>query len=111
MVSVDVAGDERRHADRLRKVTQRRVAVGITTFVRPLQLDEEPVPAEGPGQPGGGIRIADGQPAPCAAGEADQPVAELFQQRLVERRVGRWLRLLSWCPRVRVCGGEKPTEV
>ena len=45
------------------------------------------------------------------AGEADEPVVELLEQSLVERRIRRRLRLLSLRPRVRVRSGNQAAEV
>ena len=111
MVCVDVARDERRRTDRLCELAQRRVAVRVAAFVGPLQLDEEAVASECAGQSRSGVRIADGETVPRAARQADQPFVELLQQRLVERRVGRRLRLPSRLARVRVGGGEETAEV
>ena len=48
---------------------------------------------------------------PCAAGEADEPVVQLFQQTLVERRVRRRLRFFPWQTRIGVRRCEQPAEV
>ena len=84
VVRVDVAGRDRPHAERRGEVAQRRVASRVPAQVRPLELDVEALPAERAGEPGGGVRVADSEPAAGAAGEADEPVGVLLEQGEVE---------------------------
>ena len=86
MVRVDVAGRDRADAERLRERAQRGVPAGVPALVRPLELDEEAVAAEGAGEVGGGVRVADGEPVARAAGEADEALALLGEQRSGSRR-------------------------
>ena len=58
----------------------------VAALVRALELDEEPLPAEGARQRGGAVRVATPEPVPRAAGEADEPLIQLGEQRGVERR-------------------------
>ena len=86
VVRVRVAGRNRLDAERVRQVAQSRVPAGVPALVGTLELDEEPVAAEGMRQAGGRVRIADGRALPRAAGEADEPLVQFLQQPLVERR-------------------------
>src|SRR5919197_3317793 len=111
MVRVHVAGDERRYADRLGEVAQDDVAAHVAALVRTLQLDEEAVATECLCEVRGGVRVANGEAVPCAAGEADEALVQLLEQRLVERRLRRGLGFFSGRPCVRVRGGEEAAEV
>src|SRR5690349_9296571 len=111
MVRMDVARHERRHAERLGEVAQGGVAARVATFVRALELDEEAVSAERARESGGAVGIAHGKTVTRAARETEEAFVQLFQQRLVERRVGGWLRLLSGWTRVRVRRGEQAAEI
>ncbi len=86
VVRVRVAGGDRRDTERRRKLAERGIAPRVAALVRPLQLDEEVVPAEDPGEPRRRVRVADGEPVPRAAGKADEPLVQLLEQRRVERR-------------------------
>ena len=86
-VRVHVAGGDGLHAERLRQVAQRRVATSVAALVRALELDEEAVAAERGGEPGGGVRIADGQAVAGAARETDEPVVALRESRQRQRRL------------------------
>ena len=109
-VCVRVAGGDRCDTDCLGEVAQRCVPPHVAAFVRPLQLDEEPVSAERLREPRGGVRVANGEAVPCAAGEAHESFVQLLQQRLVERRRHR-LRLASGRTCVLVRRGQQPAEV
>ena len=50
---------------------------GVATLVRPLELDEEPVATERPGETGGGVRVAMPETVARAAGEADKTLVVL----------------------------------
>ncbi len=79
MVRVDVAGGDRRNAERLSELAQDRVPACVAALVRPLKLDEEAIAAEGTGQTRGRIWIANGEPVPRAAGEANEPFVQLLE--------------------------------
>src|SRR6266540_5038335 len=104
MMGMDVAGDDRPHAERGGEIAQQRVPGPVASFVRTLKLDEEAVAAEGSREPRGGVRIAHGESVARAAGQADEPIVQLLQQLLVERRIGRRLAFLSRRARVRMYG-------
>src|SRR5207248_5756188 len=70
---------------------------------------EEAVAPERPRERGGRIRVADGEPVACAAGEADEPFVPLLEEAPVEARRQRLAALLR--PRVRVRRREQPAEV
>ena len=109
-VRVRIAGRNRRDAERLGEIAQRRVASHVAALVWTLQLDEEAVAAESLREPRGGVGIADREPVARAAGEADEPFVQLLEQRLLEcRRHG--LRLAPGRPRVLVRGREQTAEV
>ena len=91
IMRVRVSRDDGVDAERLGEVAQRCVATHVPTLVGPLELDEEPVAAEGVREPRRRVRIAHGEPVPRAAGEADEPVVQLLELRLVE--AGRHARL------------------
>src|ERR1022692_989634 len=90
-------------------MAQRGVAARVAALVRTLQLDEEVVAAEDSGEPRRRVRVADGEPVPGAAGEADEPLVQLLEQRRVERGRQRLATLLR--TRSRMCRGEEPAEV
>ena len=75
MVRVHVAGGDRADAEGLRERPERGVPASVAPLVGSLELDEEAVAAEGAGEAGGRVRIADGEPVPRAAGEADEALA------------------------------------
>ena len=106
---VRVAGDERRHAQRRREIAQRGVAPRVAALVRTLQLDEEVLASEDIGEPRRRVRVANGEPVPRAAGETDEPVVQLLEQRRLERRRQRLASLLR--PRPRMRRREQPAEV
>jgi hypothetical protein len=101
-VGVRVPGHDRAQAERLRELAEGRVAAGVAARERPLQLDEEPLRPERPCQAGRTVRVAHCEPHPRAAGEADEPLVALLEERLVEPR-------LEAAPGVR--GGQEPAEV
>src|SRR5512133_4186599 len=92
MVRMDITGDDRPDAKRLGKIAQACIATRVATLVRTLELDEEALAAECVGQSRGSIRVAHRESVPRAAGEADEPVIQLFEQALVQcgicRRLG-----------------------
>jgi hypothetical protein len=107
-VRVGVPGRDGRDAERLREVAQRRVAAGVAALVRALQLDVEAA-LEGARERGGGVGVADGEPVPGAAGQADEPLVPLVEEREVKCRRQRRLHRLR--ARVRVRRGQQPAEV
>ena len=108
MVCVDVAGDDRRCAEVLGEVAQEPVPVRVTALERALELDEEAV-SEGACELHRRIRIAHAEPVARAAGEADEPVVRLSEERGIERRRQRVGSLLR--PGVRMCRRQQPAEV
>src|SRR5216117_3569407 len=111
MVCMDVASDDRRDAQRLGEIAQARVATCVTALVRPLELDEEAVRAESPREASGAVRVAHREAVPRAARETDEPVAQLFEQTLVEGGVRGRLRFFPWETRIGVCRRDQPAEV
>jgi hypothetical protein len=111
VVRVDVARRDRRHPQGRGEVPQGAVPGRVAPLVRALELDVEPVGAEGAREPGRRVGVADREPVACAAGEADEAVAQLLDERLVdggvEGRVG--LAALGPCTRMRC--GQQPAEV
>jgi hypothetical protein len=99
---MDVAGRDRPHAEVGREVPEGRVPACVPACVRALELHEEAVPAEGPRQARGRVRIANGEPAAGAAGEADEALVQPGQQFRVEPRVQ---------PLSCVSLGQEPAEV
>ncbi len=109
VVRVDVAGRDRRHAERLGEVAERRVPAGVAALERPLELDVEAVAAERPREARGRVRVADGEPVAGAAGQADEAGVALLQHGQVEPRGERLGALLRTGLRVR--RGQQPAEV
>ena len=107
-VRVHVAGHDRLDPERPGQVAERGVPSRVAALVRALQLDVEAVTAERRREPGGTVRVADGEAVTGAAGQADEPLVQLDEELRVERRREE-LRLLRPCPRVR--GGDQPAEV
>ena len=67
------------------EVAQVRVAARVAALVRALQLDVEAVASEGAREPCRRVRVADREPVARTAGEADESLVQLLEQRLVER--------------------------
>ena len=76
MVGVDVAGRDRRDAERRRELGERGVPAGVAALVGPLELDVERA-GERLREPRGAVRVGDGEPVARAAGEADEPLGVL----------------------------------
>ena len=108
-VRVRVAGRDRRHAERLGEVAQRGVAARVAALVRALELDVE---AAGPNaRRAAAARSGRGRRARArAAGEADEPLVQLLEAALLERR-RQQLVLAPGRPRARVRRGQQPAEV
>ena len=77
-----------------------RVAARVAALVRALQLDEEAVAAERVREPRRRVRVAHREPVARAAGEADEPVVALLEQR---RRRAR-----AAAARLAACGARVP---
>src|SRR5215210_2471541 len=90
------------------EVSEKGVAARVAALERPLQLDVEALRAEDAGECGGGVRVADAEAVPGAAGEADEALVQLAEQGRVER--GRRQHSLLR-PRVGMCGGQQAAEV
>ncbi len=71
VVGMDVAGADGRDAECGGKLLERGVAAGIAALVWALELDVERA-RECLREPGGGVRVGDGEPVAGAAGEADE---------------------------------------
>ena len=102
MVRMHVAGGDRADSQGFRERPERGVPARVAPLVRPLELDEEAVAAEGGGEPGGRVRVADGEPVARAAGKADEALVLLGEKRGIEARVQ---------PLVAVRGGEEAAQV
>ena len=110
VVRMDVTGRDRLHAEVGGEVAQASRPPDVAPLVRALQLDEEALPAERPREPRRAVRVEQPQPLAHAAGEADEPVVPLLEQREVERgrqQVGLAARQAG----SRVGRGEQPAEV
>ena len=108
MVRVGVAGDDSLDAGVHGEIAQERVATRVAALERPLQLDVEALAPERARELGCGVRVADAEPVARAAGEADEAVVQLREQRRVER--GRQ-QLTFLRAGVSVRGGEEAAEV
>ena len=87
VVRVDVAGGDGADAEGLGQVAEGGVPACVAALVRALELDVEAVAAERVGEAGGGVRVADGEPVPRAAGEADEALSLLGEPGRVEPRI------------------------
>ena len=108
VVRVDVPGDDRLDADRLRELPQPSIALRVSALVRPLELDEEPVLPEDRRQLRRAVAVPCRETVPCAAGQADKPFVELREQVPIERGRDR-LRRLGPSPGMR--RGQQPAQI
>ena len=108
VVSVDVAGDDRPDARMLGQVAEVSVPARVTALERPLQLDVEALRPEGARERCGGVRVAHAEPVAGTAGEADEALVQLGEQRGIERR--RQQLAFLW-PGLGVRGGQQAAEV
>ena len=83
---VDVARRDGLDAEGGGKVAQACVPARVAALVRALQLDVEAVAPEGACEARRDVRVADGEAVAGAAREADEPLVQLLEQRLVEPR-------------------------
>ena len=95
----------------LGEVAQGRVAPHVTALVRPLQLDEEALRAEGVREPGGGVRVLHREAVAGAAGEADEAVGVLLDEALGHGGSERLTILAARLPGARVRLGQDPAQV
>ena len=109
VVGVDVAGADGRDAEGGGELLERGVAAGIAALVRALELDVER-PRERLREPGGGVRVGDGEPVAGAAGEADEPFGVLGDEGCGRSRREQ-VALAALGPRAGVRVGEDPAEV
>src|SRR5262245_11076113 len=111
MVRVHVAGGDRLDAEVLRKVAEKAETPRVSPLERPLELDVEALSAERRGKSRGGVRIHEPQAAPCAPGEADEPLVRL--RNCLERhgRRQRLTILAAGASRPRMRGREQTAEV
>jgi hypothetical protein len=109
VVRVDVAGRDRVDSQRLGEIAQPSEPLRIATLVRALQLDEEALAPERVSKRGGAVRAPQAEPVPRTAGEADEPVVQLRQQRSVQGRRERIRTLPRTRPRMR--RRQQPAEV
>ena len=108
VVRVHVPGDDGLHADRLRELPQPRVPLRISPLVRALELDEEAVTPEDRRELGRAVAVADREPLPRAAGQADEALVVGGEQVPVQARRDRLCRF--WTS-FRVRGGQEPAQV
>ncbi len=88
-MSVDVTGHHCLDAQGLGEIPEPGVAPHVSPLERALQLDEEAIAPKRLCQARGGVRILHGEPEPRAARQADDPLVQLLEQSLVERRIQR----------------------
>ena len=74
VVRVDVAGRDRLDAEVLGEVAQEPEAPRVSPLERPLELDVEALAAERAARRAAAFGIEEPEPAPRAAGEADEPL-------------------------------------
>ena len=95
----------------LGQMAERGVPPGVAPLVRPLELDEEPLPPERGCEPGGACGVAKREPVARAAGEADEPLVELGDRRERHGGLEQDAVLLPLGSRARMRGGEDPAQV
>ena len=86
MVRVDVPGRDRLDAEVLGEVAQEAEPPRVASLERPLELDEEALPAERPRQTRRGVRVEEAEAASRAAGEADEALVQLCHRFQRHRR-------------------------
>ena len=103
VMRVDVPGRDRLDAQVLGEVAQETESPRIPPLERPLQLDVEPLSAEGARQACRRVRIEEPEPATRTAGEAHQPRVQLTDALERHRRRERLPILASGatCSRMR----------
>ena len=79
MVRVDVPGRDRLDAEVLGEVAQEAEPPRVAPLERPLELDEEALPAERARQARRGVRVEEAEAASRAAGEADEPLVRALR--------------------------------
>jgi hypothetical protein len=75
------------------QMPQGGIPTGVSAREGPLQLDEEALGPEGASERGCGVRVLDREPVAGAAGEADEALVPLREQRRVEARVQALVRM------------------
>ena len=110
-MGVHVAGGDGVDAEVLGEIAQGSVAAGVAALVRALQLDEEALAAERAGEPGGGVRVVHGEAVAGTAGEADEALGVLLDERPADGRGERLAILTAVPPRARMRLGEDAAEV
>ena len=108
VVRMRIAGGDGLDAQRLGELAQPRVPPRVAPLVRALELDEEPLAPERAGQLGCRIRILDTEPVPRTAGEADETLVQLRQERRIERGRHQLGRL---GPSAGMRRGQEPAEI
>ena len=86
-------------------------AAHVSALERALELDVEALAAERAGEPSGSVRIEEPETAPCAAREADEPLAQLGDEILRHGGRQRLPILATHSPGAGVRSGEQKTEV
>ena len=81
VVRVRVAGGDGLDAERLGEVAQGGVPAHVAALERPLELDVEALGPEGAGELGCGVRVVHAETVARAAGQADEPLVELGEER------------------------------
>ena len=110
-VGMHVAGGDGVDAEMLGEVAQGGVAAHVPPLVGTLQLDEEPVAAERPGEPGGSLGIAHGEPVAGTSGKADEAVSVLLDESLSDGRRQRLPILTTHSAGARMRLGEDAAQV
>ena len=98
-MGMDVPRRDRVDAEVLGEVVEGRMASRVAPLEGTLQLDEEPLPPECGGEPRSTGRIVERKPFARAAGEADEPLAQLRDG--LERDGGRQEARGPPCPPAR----------
>src|SRR3954447_3285006 len=108
---MDIAGGDGADPEVGCEILEGGVAPHVRTLERTLQLDEEALATERRGEPGGSVRIVQGEPVTGAAREADEPLGMLLEEALVDGWRER-LPVLSTGPAGSRMGlGQDPAEV
>ena len=106
---MNVPGADGRNAEGGGELLEGGVAAGIAAFVWALELDVERA-RECLREPGGAVRVGDGEPVARAAGKADEAFGVLGDEHGGRSRREQ-VALPSLGPGAGVCVGEDPAEV
>src|SRR4030095_4909139 len=111
VMRMDVPGCDRLDAEVLGEVAQKGESPRVPSLERPLELDEEALPAERPRQARRRVRVEEAEATPSTTGEADEALAQLRHRFERHRRRQRLSIFASWTTRPCMRSREQAAEV